>query len=389
MDGRIESLIQSVLARTKDIRHDFHRHPETKFNETRTAATISSILDEWGIAWRRCAGTGTVAVIGGGTGHTVALRADIDALPVPDQSGVPYASQNEGFSHACGHDGHIAILLGTAWVLKQIEPDLRGKIKLLWQPAEEGGAGADKMIRDGALMDPIPEAIFALHGWPGMPVGSTGYRFGPSMASTDDFIITVRGKGTHGAMPHAGVDPVAVAARVIEGVQTIRSRMLNPIVPAVVTISTVHGGSAVNVIPDEVVMSGTIRTLDPSIRASIPPLMKRMVEQTAQASGGEGEFLLTAGYPPVINEERATVFVRDALCEIMGKDMVIEIPDPVMGGEDFAYYMEKIPGSFFRLGIGDRPALHNSRFDFNDDAILHGMRAMTGIALRFLDKGLL
>lgn len=388
MDTRIEKLIQDILERTKDIRHDFHRHPETKFQEKRTSDTIGSILDEWGIGWRRCAGTGIVAMIGGDEGRTVALRADIDALPVPDQSGAPYASCNEGFSHACGHDGHIAILLGTAWVLKQIESSLHGKVRLIWQPAEEGGAGAEKMIRDGALKDPVPDAIFALHGWPGLPLGTTGYRFGPSMASTDDFVITVRGKGTHGAMPHAGVDPVAIAARVIEGVQTIRSRMLNPIVPAVVTISTVHGGSAVNVIPDEVVMSGTIRTLDPTVRTSIPPLMKRMVEQTAQASGGEGEFLLTAGYPPVINEERATAFVRDALYEIMGKDTVVEIPDPVMGGEDFAYYIEKIPGSFFRLGLGERPALHNSRFDFNDEAIPYGIRAMTGIALRFLDIGL-
>ncbi len=388
MDSRINELIPRILDQVKDIRHDLHRHPETKFRETRTANTIAAILDEWGIGWRRCTETGIVAVIGGGEGRTVALRADIDALPVPDQSGVPYTSVNEGFSHACGHDGHTAILLGTAWMLKQMEPHLHGKVKLIWQPAEEGGAGADHMIREGALENPVPDAIFALHGWPGLPLGTAGYRFGPSMASTDDFIITVRGKGTHGAMPHAGVDPIAIAARVIEGVQTIRSRMLNPIIPAVITVGTIQGGSAVNVIPDEVVMSGTIRTLDNEVRASVPTLMKRMVEHTALASGGEGEFRLTAGYPPVINEERATAFVRDALFDIMGKEKVIEIPDPVMGGEDFAYYIEKIPGSFFRLGIGDRPALHNSRFDFNDEAIPFGMRAMAGIALRFLETGL-
>ncbi len=201
------------------------------------------------------------------------------------------------------------------------------------------------------------------------------------------FIITVRGKGTMapGLMRrrthcHCGQGQRGRADHTVA--------YAHPIIPAVITVGTIQGGSAVNVIPDEVVMSGTIRTLDNEVRASVPTLMKRMVEHTALASGGEGEFRLTAGYPPVINEERATAFVRDALFDIMGKEKVIEIPDPVMGGEDFAYYIEKIPGSFFRLGIGDRPALHNSRFDFNDEAIPFGMRAMAGIALRFLETGL-
>jgi amidohydrolase len=318
----------------------------------------------------------------------VALRSDIDALPVEEHSGLPYASVNEGVAHACGHDGHVAILLGVAWVLKQIEGDLPGTVKLIWQPAEEGGAGAERMIQDGVLENPAPEAIFGLHGWPMIAVGTAGYRFGPAMASTDDFVITVRGKGTHGAMPHAGVDPVTIAARIVEGVQLIRSRMINPLSPLVITIGTIHGGSAVNIIPDEVVMSGTIRTLDPETRRLIPGLMERMVVNTAQASGGDADFHITAGYPAVINEERTTAFARDALREILGPDKVVELREPVMGGEDFAYYLEKIPGTFLRLGVGPRPPLHNAAYDFNDAVIPEGIQALAGIALRYLEKGM-
>ncbi|MHB9028436.1 MAG: M20 metallopeptidase family protein, partial [Candidatus Latescibacterota bacterium] len=328
------------------------------------------------------------AVIGKRSGRTVALRSELDALPMPDSSGLPYASVNEGAAHACGHDGHIAILLGTAWVLKQMENELSGAVKCIWQPAEEGGAGADRMIRDGVLENPVPEAIFGLHGWPMIDVGKIGYRFGPAMASTDDFTISIRGKGTHGAMPHAGIDPIVIAARVVEGIQLIRSRMLSPLIPAVITVGTIHGGSAVNVIPDEVTMSGTIRTLDPETRRTVPGLVERMVRHTAEASGGEGEFRVTAGYPPVINEERATAFARDTIRETLGAENIMEIGEPVMGGEDFAYYLEKIPGTFLRLGIGVRPPLHNPKFDFNDDALPAGIRVMTALALRFLEKGL-
>jgi amidohydrolase len=388
MNDRISMLSDSILKKIISIRHDLHSHPEIKLQETQTASKIEAFLDEAGIKHRRCAGTGVIGVIGRGNGHTVALRADIDALPIPDHSNLPWASVNSNTSHACGHDGHTAILLGTAWVLKQMEAELPGTVVCFWQPAEEGAAGADKMIRDGALANPSPEAIFAVHGWPNIAVGKAGYRFGPSMASTDDFIITVKGKGTHGAMPHAGIDPIVTAARIVEGIQLIRSRMVNPLSPLVITVGSIHGGSAVNVIPDEVILTGTIRTLDTETRRIIPPLMERMIVETAKASGAEAEFNLTAGYPPVINEERATAFARDALDDILGAENVVEIKEPVMGGEDFAYYLEKIPGTFLRIGVGDRPPLHNSKYDFNDEAIPFGIRIMAGIAVRFLEKGL-
>ena len=389
MNNQLNKLSEKIREKVTLIRHDIHRHPETAYIESRTAGVIEKFLDDIGvITSKRYAGTGVTAVIGSGNGHVVGLRSEMDALPVSDLSGVPYSSVNEGISHACGHDGHIAILLGTAWVLKQIENELRGTVKLIWQPAEEGGAGARKMIEEGVLNPPAPEAIFALHGWPSLDVGKAGYRFGAAMASTDNFEITAKGKSTHGAMPHAGVDPITISARIIEGIQLICSRMLNPLTPSVITVGTIHGGTTENIIPDEVKMTGTIRTIDPDTRSIIPSMMERMIVETAKASGGDAVFKLLAGYPPTINDYKATVFARDTLIDILGENNLVEIPEPVMGGEDFAYYLEKIPGTFLRLGIGNRPSLHNSSFDFNDEAIPFGIRIMAGIALRFLDKGL-
>ena len=388
MDKRIAALVHEIFDRLVAIRHDIHRHPEIRFQEERTAGVVESFLDEIGVPHKRCGGSGVIALIGSNRSRVVCLRSELDALPMPDLSGLPYASVNDNAAHACGHDGHIVILLGTAWILKKLEKELNGTVKLLWQPAEEGGAGARTMIESGALDDPAPEAIFGLHGWPLLPVGKAGYRFGPAMASTDDFELRVKGRGTHGAMPHGGVDPIPIAARIVEGFQLIRSRMINPLKPMVVTVSTIHGGTAVNVIPDEVTMSGTIRCIDPETRKAIPGLMERMAVHTARASGGDAEFKLTAGYPPVICEERTTRFAMDFLADILGKNNLFEIPEPVMGGEDFAFYLEKIPGTFLRLGVGDRPPLHNSSYDFNDEVIPYGVRIMAGIGARYLETWL-
>ena len=276
MNKQIKKLAEEIKENIILIRHDIHQHPETAYKETRTAQVIEQFLDEIGVPSQGCAGTGVVAVIGSQEPHVIGLRSEMDALPSPDLSGLPYSSVNNGISHACGHDGHIAILLGTAWVLKQIESELNGKVKLIWQPAEEGGAGARKMIEEGVLDSPTPEAIFALHGWPTLDVGKAGYRFGTAMASTDNFEIIVKGKSTHSALPQAGVDPISISARIIDGVQHIHSRMLNPLTPLVITIGTIHGGTTENIIPDQVKMTGTIRTIDPDTRKTIPDLIKRM-----------------------------------------------------------------------------------------------------------------
>ena len=388
MNDRITALADQITARVIDIRHDIHRHPEIGYHEVRTAALVESFLDELGIPHHRYGGTGVAGIIGTGGGHIVGLRSEMDALPTEDLSGMPYASEHEGVAHACGHDGHIAILLGTAWVLKQLEAELPGTAKLIWQPAEEGGGGAAKMIEEGVLDQTAPEAIFAVHGWPGLAVGHAAYRFGPAMASVDNFEITITGRSAHAAMPNAGVDPIPISARIVDGIQTIRSRMIDPLKPSVITVATIHGGSAVNVIPDEVKLTGTIRTLDPHTRRTIPELMRQMVEHTAKAAGGRGKCVLKDGYPPTINEPLATAFAREAITEILGSENCREIPEPVMGGEDFAYYLERIPGSFLRLGVGDRPGLHNSTYDFNDAAIPVGIKVMTGIAVKFCREGL-
>ncbi len=388
MNNRIVKLTEEILEKITRIRHDIHQHPETAYKESRTAKVIESFLDEIGVPSKRYAGTGVVAIIGSGDGHVVGLRAEMDALPTSDLTTLPYASVNEGVAHACGHDGHIAILLGTAWILKNIENELRGTVKLIWQPAEEGGAGASRMIEGGVLDSPTPEAIFALHGWPTLAVGKAGYRFGQAMASTDNFEIIVQGKSSHGAMPHAGVDPITISARIIEGIQLIRSRMINPLTPLVITVGTIHGGTAENIIPDEVRLTGTIRALDPETRHAVPEMMKRMAVQTAKASEGDAVFNLLDGYPPMVNDYKATDFARKTLEEILGKINLIEIREPVMGSEDFAYYLEKIPGTFLRLGVGNRPSLHNSKYDFNDEAIPYGTSCMAGIAVKFLEEGL-
>ena len=388
MKDRIEKLTAEILAKAIEIRHDIHQHPEIAYEEYRTADVIEAFLTEAGIPNERCTDTGVIGMIGSGDGPVVGLRSETDALAMPDLSGLPYASVNEGVAHACGHDGHIAILLGAAWVLKQLEPELKGTVRLVFQPAEEGGAGAAKMLEHGLFDTLKPDAIYSVHGWPGLPVGAAGYRFGPAMAAVDNFEIEVRGKGAHGAMPHSGIDPITIAARVVEGIQLVRSRMINPLDPMVATCGMIHGGSAVNVIPDTVEISGTIRSLSPEVRADIPVLMERMVSETAKASGGSGTFEIVDGYPPTINEDRATAFARDAMIEMLGAENAVEIPDPVMGGEDFSFYLEKIPGSFMRIGVGDRPALHNSSYDFNDDTIQHGIRLMAGIAARFMENGL-
>ncbi|MDP2983597.1 MAG: M20 family metallopeptidase [Candidatus Latescibacter sp.] len=387
MKNSIAEIPREILETLIDIRHVLHRYPETAHKEFKTAETIETFLDGIGVRHSRCAETGVVALVGKEGGRTAALRADTDAIEVQDISGLPYTSVNKGVSHACGHDGHITILLGTAWALKQIESALPGVVKLIFQPAEESGTGAARMIRDGALSSPVPDAIFALHGWPGIPLGRIGCRSGPVMAAVDSFRITVKGSGTHGAMPHTGVDPITIAARIIEGIQLVRSRMIDPLIPFVVSVGSIHGGFSVNVIPDEVVMGGTIRTLERETRAEIIGHLERMARSTAQASGGKAFFEITESFPPNINDDRAIDLVRDAVRETLGPENIVEMKTPTMGGEDFSFFLEKIPGAYFKLGVGDRFPLHNPAFDFDDRAIPVGIGVMTGVAVRFLERG--
>ncbi|MFC1606503.1 M20 family metallopeptidase [Candidatus Latescibacterota bacterium] len=383
----ITSLIGNIITRVLDIRHDIHQHPEVGLTEHRTAGVIEGFLDEIGVAHERCTETGVVAHIGSSGGRVVALRADMDALAMPENSGQQHASVNDGVAHACGHDGHVAMLLGTAWVLKQVEDKLNGMVKLIFQPDEEGGTGAKKMVDAGVLESPRPDVIFALHDWPGFPVGTVGYRFGPVLASVNSMKIVVKGKGTHGALPHAGIDPVTISARIIDGLQLIRSRMIDPLDPIVISVCTIHGGSAVNVIPDEVILGGTIRTVKPETQTRVLELIELMAVDTARASGGDATVTFPGSFPPTVNDDKATAFARDVIADNLGKDHAHEVTTTSMGGEDFSHYLKQIPGTFLLLGVGDRVALHNPAFDFNDEAIPAGIRVMTEMVVKFLDNG--
>ena len=388
MINRITQLAEDIKTKVTDIRHDIHQHPELGLEEFRTAEIIERFLDEINVSHKRCGGTGIVAVVGSGEGHTVALRADMDALQMPETSDIPYASVHENIAHACGHDGHVAMLLGTAWVLKQLEHELNGTVKLLFQPAEEKGVGAPEMLANGAFDPPEPEAIYALHGWPEFPPGKVGIRFGAMLASTVTFEIVVKGQGTHGALPHIGIDPLTIAARIIEGIQHIRSRMISPLAPIVITIGKIRGGSASNVIPDTVTMLGTMRALDSETRRKVLDMMERMITGTAKASGGNAELNILGIFPATTNDIRSTELARDVITETLGPESVVEVQEPSMGGEDFSYFLERIPGSFIMLGVGDKYPIHNESYDFNDESIPVGIRIMSGIALKFLQHGL-
>ncbi|MFA6470889.1 MAG: M20 family metallopeptidase [Candidatus Latescibacterota bacterium] len=387
MKNCFKKIPPAILDSLIDVRHRIHNHPEIAHQEFETAGTIEAYLDGIGVPHSRCAETGVVAHIGNTNGRTVALRADTDAIEVQDTSDPSASSANRKVAHACGHDGHITILLGAAWYLKQVEQTLPGMVRLIFQPAEESGTGAEKMIQDGALSSPVPDAIFALHGWAGIPLGKIGCRFGPVMAAVDSFRITIRGKGTHGAMPHSGVDPIVIAARIIEGIQTVRSRMIDPLTPFVVSVGSIHGGLTVNVIPDEVILGGTIRTLTRETFSEIIRNLDRMAQFTAQASDGKAIFEITESFPSTTNDNRAAALVRDAAGETLGSENVVELQSPTMGGEDFCFFLDKIPGAYFMLGLGDSAPLHNPSFDFDDRAIPNGIKIMASVAIRFLEHG--
>ncbi|MFT3789007.1 MAG: M20 family metallopeptidase [Tepidisphaeraceae bacterium] len=326
--------------------------------------------------------TATVGLIGDSRKPCVALRSDIDALPILENTGVPYASKTPGRMHACGHDGHMANLLGTAAVLKKIEADLPVCVKLIFQPAEEGGAGADRLVKAGVLdgrVGPKVTKIFGLHGWPGLPVGMISTRPGPLLAATDTFRVVFRGVGCHGAFPHMGKDPIVAASEAVMTLQQVVSREIDPTEPSLITVGMFNAGTAVNIIPDEAKLEGTVRTLTPAARKQANAALKRRCEGIALAHGQDVTVELSDGYPPTINDTACAEYVAQTARKTLGADRYIPAARPVMGGEDFAYYLEHVPGCFFMLGVvpqgrSEYPPLHSDRYDFNDDALPAGIR---------------
>ena len=392
-------LIESILADAASIttlRRDIHAHPELCFEEVRTSDLIAKALTEWGIPVHR--GLGTTGVVGivknGSSDRALGLRADIDALPMTEHNKFAHASRHAGKMHACGHDGHTAMLLAAAKHLAK-HRNFDGTVYLVFQPAEEGGGGAREMIKDGLFKLFPMEAIFGAHNWPGMKVGQFSLKPGPCYASSNEFKITVRGKGAHGAMPHLGVDPVPAAAAMVSAFQTILTRNKRPIDTGVISVTMIHTGEATNVIPDSCVMEGTVRTFTTEVLDLIERRMKGVAESTAAAFECTAEFEFKRNYPPTINHEAETAFARRVLGEVVGAENVLDF-EPTMGAEDFSYFLQEKPGCYFMIGNGDGAhrqgghgmgpcMLHNPSYDFNDDLIPLGATAWVRLAEAWLN----
>jgi hippurate hydrolase len=376
-------LIDSILAASAEItalRRDIHRHPELCFQEQRTSDLIAQALTQWGIPVHRGLGkTGVVGVVrNGDSPRAVGLRADIDALPITERNTFPHASTIAGRMHACGHDGHTAMLLAAAKYLAT-HRNFDGTVYLVFQPAEEGGGGAREMIKDG-LFERFPmEAIFGAHNWPGLAAGQFALKSGPVFASSNEFRIVLRGKGCHAAMPHLGLDPVPAACQLVQGFQTIVSRNKRPIDPGVISVTMIQAGEATNVVPDSVELQGTVRTFTVELLDLFERRMREMTEQLAGAFELTAEFEFRRNYPPTINHAAETGFVREVLTGMVGPENVLDF-EPTMGAEDFSYYLLDKPGCYFLIGNGDGDhrslghglgpcTLHNPSYDFNDELI--------------------
>ena len=393
-DMNLSSLIEKSLPTTIDLRHRLHQIPELGYEEFKTAAMLRAELDALGVEHVDGvpdAPTATIAWIGDVKKPCMALRADIDALPILERTGLPYSSTHAGQMHACGHDGHSATLMGTAALIKSLAAELPVCVKLIWQPAEEGGGGAERLVDAGVLdgtLGPKVSAIFGLHGWPGLKVGSVATKGGTLLAATDTFTAVFTGRGCHGAFPHLGVDPIITAAEAVLNLQQFVSREFDPTDSAVITIGKFHAGTATNVIPDIATIEGTARTLHEAGREKILAAIKRRCAGIAEAGNCEVSFDWTVGYPPTINDPKMADYVAATARAVLGADRFIPVGQPSMGGEDFAYYLEKTPGCFFLVGVEplDKPTyppLHSDRYDFTDAAIAVGMRMFVELAKNF------
>ena len=369
------------------IRHHLHQNPELSGQEQETSAFVAQELNKIGVDDVRTGvgGHGVIALLkGSGNGALFALRADMDALPIQEESDIPYKSCRPGIMHACGHDGHTATLLGTAAALARMRAGFVGSIRFLFQPAEETVHGAEGMCAEGAMDD--VGAIVALHGWPGMPVGQIGVRPGPMMASSDTFEITVRGRGAHAAMPHISVDPIVVGAQIVTALQTLASREIAPTDPVVVTVAQFNAGTAHNIIPFKAEMRGTVRCLSKTVQDSMPERIERIVAGICAGARAEYSFRYRNGTPVTVNDVGINALVSEIGAETLGASNVIPLEAPSMGAEDFAVYLRYAPGAMFRLGVGENVTpLHTPTYNFSDAAMGYGMEVFARTAMRYLN----
>jgi amidohydrolase len=394
-------IIDTILAQSaaiSQIRRDIHAHPELCFQEVRTADVVANKLTEWGIPMHRGMGTtGVVGIVhgrdGGACGRAIGLRADMDALPMQEFNTFAHASQHAGKMHACGHDGHTAMLLAAAQHIAQYR-DFDGTVYLIFQPAEEGGGGAREMIKDG-LFEKFPmEAVFGMHNWPGAPVGHFSVSPGPVMASSNEFKITVRGKGSHAALPHNGIDPVPIACQIVQGFQTIITRNKKPVDAGVISVTMIHAGEATNVVPDACELQGTVRTFSFEVLDLIESRMKQVAMSICAAFEAQCEFAFVRNYPPTINSEYEAHFARQVMVDLVGADKV-SAQEPTMGAEDFSYMLQAKPGAYCFIANGDGAhremghgggpcTLHNPSYDFNDEVTPLGATYWVELSKRWL-----
>ncbi|TCP31242.1 amidohydrolase/hippurate hydrolase [Scopulibacillus darangshiensis] len=382
-----EALVKKVMA----FRRHLHRHPELSFSEYKTSEYVAEILEDAGIeVERHVAGTGVVGLIKGhAPGKTIALRADMDALPIEEQTGLDFASANSGVMHACGHDFHMAILLGAALFLNENKEKIHGAVKLIFQPGEEKLTGAKKMIEAGVLENPAVDAIIALHCWPELPAGMIGVRKGPITAAADFIEIDIKGKAGHAAHPEQCVDPIVIAGHIVSILQTVISREVAPTDPAVLTIGQISGGTAPNVIPSEVKLTGMIRTVNPELQKKMPGMIKRIVTKAAESMNGAADVSYTSATPPLISDDNMVALIDDVVTNILGKDRLVYLENPSLGSEDFSFYAENKPGVLFRLGTHNETEaskfpLHNSRVIFEEKALMTGVSVISEAAVRYL-----
>jgi len=369
------------------LRRDLHRIPEPAYTEKKTSAYVADYLKKEGLKVQ--VGIARYGVVGlvetGNPGKTLMIRSDMDALPVTEETGLDFASTHGDAMHACGHDGHMSMVLTTATILNQIKGNLKGNIKFVFQPAEEGPGGAKPMIEEGVMKNPDVDYSIGCHLWPGIPEGTIGVRTGPLMAAMDRFDLRIIGKGGHGAMPHLCVDAIEVGTQVINALQRIVSRQMNPLSPTVVTVGSFHAGSTFNVIPGEAEMCGTTRTFDREIWMDWPERMEKVIRGVCESMGAEYELDYAQGYPPLLNDAFMADLVRGCAGDVVGKDLVLE-PEPTMGGEDMAFYLEKSKGCFFFLGVGREgcASLHNPKFDFDEGILPLGVENYCRVAWKLL-----
>lgn len=380
---KIKDLTKQYAPQMLDIRRHLHAHPELSFQEFKTSEYIGEQLKQWNIPFEKIAGTGIVALLEGRnpSSRIIALRADIDALPITEENDVPYKSQNNGVMHACGHDVHTTCLLGATKILSELRDEWQGTVKLIFQPGEEKNpGGASIMIKEGVLENPKPQAILAMHVHPGLPIGKLSFRGGLIMASADEIYITIKGKGGHAASPHLTADTILIASQIVVSLQQIVSRNANPFTPSVLSICSFNGGFTTNVIPSEVKLMGTFRTMDEIWRYKAHELIKKQVKEIAAAMGAEADVLVDVGYPAVYSNEDITEKASNLAKEYFGADN-IEETEIRMGAEDFGFYAQKIPACFYRVGVRNEARgivhnVHTPKFNVDEEALQNGAGIM-------------